>query len=648
MSSPTTSTPGPLRFGVFEVDRHTGELRKNGAKVRLEGQPFQILALLLERPGRLVTREELKEKLWAPDTFVDFDQSINASVKRLRDALGDSADSPCFIETLPRRGYRFIYPISGSAETQAGPQPRRLVFALLVAALAILAAFWVLNVVQVSERTEGPSPGGIRSIAVLPLKNVSGDPNQEYLAAGMTEMLITELGSIGALQVRSHQSVMRYRTTAKPLPEIARELNVDAILEGTVLSSNGRIRVTTNLIQAAPESHVFSEIYERDLQDILSVQSAVARDVAGRIQIQLTSQQRMRLSSSHPINPAAHAAYLKGRYHFSQSTAGGTRLAKEYFHKAVEIEPGFAPAYASLAELYARGGPAVTQDRRGPYWDARPKAREWAEKSLALDDTLAEAHTALARVGMMEWDWSTAEREFRRAVELNPSYPLARIWYAEYLNAMLRPDEALEQIRLARQLDPVSPYINSRVGWTYLAAGKVDEAISAFHEVLELEPNTLEPASVHPRVGLAQANLQKGLYTDAVAELEKALAADEKNPFALGWLAYAYAKLGRRKQALEIVSQLERRAQREPAPASTLVWAYVGLGDEDRALAWLEKAYQRRAWLWHINTSRALVPLRSNPRFQELERRVGLPQRRPPTVAERFPQTAGGVEKTER
>lgn len=650
MPAPTTSTAGSLRFGVFEVDLHTGELRRNGVKLRLEGQPFQILTLLLERPGQLVTREELKEKLWPSDTFVDFEQSINAGVKRLRDALGDSADSPRFIETLPRRGYRFIYPIQGpAAEATATPasSTRRRVAVGLVLAAALLAGFWLLNVAGIQERVlSRPTLSEIRSIAVLPLKNVSGDPNQEYLAAGMTEMLITELGSIGALQVKSHQSVMRYRTTAKPLPEIARELNVDAILEGTVLSSNGRIRVTTNLIQAAPESHIFSESYERDLQDVLSVQGAVARDVASRIQIQLTSQQRKRLSSSRPINPEAYIAYLKGRYHFSQATRGGTPLAKEYFEKAIQLEPGFAPAFASLAELYSRGGPAVTQDRRGSYWDARPKARQWAEKALAMDDTLSEAHTALAQVGMMEWDWKMAEREFRRAIELNPSYPLARIWYAEYLNAMLRPDEALEQVRLARQLDPISPFINSRAGWAYLAAGKVDEAIGAFRDVLELEPNVMEPAYVQPRVGLAQAHLRKGLYNDAVTELEKALAADEKNPFALGTLAYADAKLGRRKQALEILNQLEHRAQRERVPEMTLAFAYVGLGDEDQALACLEGAYKRRAWLWHLSTSRMLDPLRSHPRFQDIVRRVGLPQTGP-SVAVDSAETARGAEKAE-
>jgi TolB-like protein/DNA-binding winged helix-turn-helix (wHTH) protein/Tfp pilus assembly protein PilF len=630
------SMPRVVRFGVFEADLQAGELRKNGAKVKLEGQPFQILAELLARPGHLVTREELKQKLWPADTFVDFEHSLNAAVKRLRDALDDSADTPRFVETLPRRGYRFICPIAVPeallSSTAGRWRWRWCVPILLALALGLNlggSRDWLLG---------RPRVGEITSIAVLPLKNLSGDPEQDFLAAGMTEMLITELGKIGELRVISHQSVTRYRDTTKPLPEIAQELNVDAVLEGTVVRSGDRIRITANLVQAVPERHLFSESYERDMHDVFSVQGKVARDVASQINLKLTPQQQASLGNQRPVDPEAYVAYLRGRVLFDHATNTGRLKAKEEFEKAIQKDPSFARAYGSLAELYARGLGSRAEPQEG-----RAKARELAVKALELDDTLAEAHNALAWVEVTEWNWAGAEQDFKRAIELNPSYPVARVWYALYLASMQRFEEAFAEGKHAQQLNPVSSWVNTHVGWVYLFAGRTDEAMEIWREVLELEPN--DWAARHQ---LGKGYVVKGMYQEAIAELQKAQALEGGDHFTLAVLAHAYGRSGQRKEALKLIKELERRAKNESIPPLPLAWAYAGLGDKEKAFAWLEKAYaERRGALFYLNVEPLFEPLRSDARFQDLVRRVGLPsRRRPPLRAATTGQVGRGSEET--
>ncbi len=428
-----------------------------------------------------------------------------------------------------------------------------------VAGLGLLGVGLGLNVVGVRDRLLGrPLAGEITSIAVLPLKNVSGDPAQDYFADGMTEALITELGKISTLQVISHQSVLGYRGAAKSLPQIARELKVDALLEGAALRSGDRVRVTANLVQAAPERHLWAESYEFNQRDVLAIQGEVARNIASRIRVKLTPQEQARLASSRPVDPEAYEAYLLGRaYFYKMATPTNSIRAKEYFEKAIEKDPGYAPAYASLAELYARTprGPA-TRDPR----DRRLQARQWAEKALKLDDTLAQAHTALARVTQQEWDWAGAEREYRRAIEFNPSYPLARIWYAQYLCAFQRFEEAVAQAKRAQQLDPVF---------------------------------------------------------------------SEREPLVLGALANVYARAGQRGEALKLLGELKRIEVQEHGYVSRfgIIWAYAGLGHKEQAFAWLERASEehRDRIVW-LNVDVLLEPLRSDPRFHDLVRRVGLPQ----------------------
>jgi len=505
----------------------------------------------------------------------------------------------------------------------AAPGRRRRVVWWAAAGLVLLGVGLGLNLGAVRDRLLGrPLAGEITSIAVLPLKNLSGDRDQDYFADGITEALITELGKIGTLQVISHQSVLAYRGAAKPLPQIARELKVNALLEGAVLRSGGRVRITANLVQAAPERHLWAESYDFDQRDVLAVQGEVARNVASRIRVRLTPREQARLTTSQRVDPEAYEACLLGRAYFDKTlTPTGWTRAREFFEKAIEKDPGYARAYASLAELYTRAeylGP-LTRDPR----DGRLKARQWAEKALKLDDTLAETHTALARVTQQEWDWAGAEREYRRAIELNPSYPLARIWYAQYLWAMQRFEEAVAQAKRAQQLDPVSPLINTWAGAAYFYAGRADEGMASMQEALELDPSYSNASIV-----LARAYVKQGMYQQAIAELQKALIFNERESLVLGALVHVYARAGQREKALKLLGELKRMEAEEPGyvPPFAIIWAYAGLGDKEQAFARLEKSYQERRdrMVW-LNVDPLLEPLRSDPRFHDLVRRVGLP-----------------------
>ncbi len=457
------------------------------------------------------------------------------------------------------------------------------------------AAFMLLTVglgmifVGVRDRLLGrPLTGEITSIAVLPLKNLSGDPAQDYFADGMTEALITELGKISTLQVISHQTVLGYRQTAKPLPRIARDLNVNALLEGTVLRSRGKVRITVNVVQAVPERHLWAESYEFDEQDILAVQGEVARGVARQIRVRLMPEERVRLATSQRVDPEAYEAYLLGRsYSYKAMTRTSWTRAKDYFEKAIAIDPGYAPAYGSLAVLYIHSNRGAT-------------TRE------------------------QEWDWVDAEREYQLAIKFSPSYPLAHIWYAQYLWAMQRSEESVSEAKRAQQLDPVSPFVNTWAGAAYFYAGRADEGMASMQKALELDASFSDASLV-----LARAYFQQGMFQQAIAALQKALTFNEKEVLVLGALAHVHARVGQRKEALKLVGQLERieaEGRGYGAPFG-IIWAYAGLGDKEQAFAWLEKAYEeRRDRIVWLNVDPLLEPLRSDPRFQDLVRRVGLPQ----------------------
>ena len=514
MEESLSPSPRVLRFGTFEVDLQAGELRKYGLKIKLQEQPFKILAMLLQNPGEVVLREQVREKLWAADTFVDFEHALNRAVNRLREALGDSADSPRFVETLPRRGYRFIAPVSDAAAASphastarepsaatrpfpplaiekpaaemppisaARPRVQRVwvavgVFAVLLISLAGLDITGCRQ--RLLARAVAPR---IESIAVLPLENLSGDPEQEYFADGMTDALITNLAQISSLRVISRTSVMGYKGTRKPLQAIGRELNVEAVLEGTVVRFPQRVRITSQLVHAPTGRLLWAKSYERNESDLISLQADVARAIVTEIGIKLTPREQLRLAKARPLSPEAYEAYLRGRYFWNNRTEISIKRGIEYFEQAIQKDPDCAQAFAGLADSYSvLGFYGMLRPN-----DAFPKSKAAALRALEIDDTLAEAHTALASNHFnYDWDWSGAEREFKRAIELNPNYGLAHVWYGLFLRAMGREAEWLNELRRIHEVDPLSPLSSSG----YLARGQYDSAIEELHKTLEMHP----------------------------------------------------------------------------------------------------------------------------------------------------------------
>lgn len=622
-----------LRFADFEVDVRAGELRRGSDRIRIQEQPFQVLVILLRSPGEVVSREELRQHLWSSNTFVDFDNGLNTAINKIREALGDSADNPHFVETLPRRGYRFIAPVSGyrgedgrtstrapqvlSFPQTAPPVPppsswRRFA---LVAALTAGTILLALLSFSVGRRLLGtPAPTRIRSIAVLPLENLSGDTEQEYFADGMTEELITQLGRMGDLRVISRTSVSQYKHTKKSLQEIARELFVDALVEGTVERSGNQIRVTANLMQAFPEKHLWAESYQRDLRDVLGLQGDIAKAIVREIRVEVTPQEQARLAAYRPVNPEAHEAYLKGRYFWNQRTEEGLNKGVEYFQKAVELDPYYAQGYAGLADAY------TVSAYRGylPPREAYPKAKAAALKALEFDNGLADAHTALAAVTeMYDHDWAGAEREFKRAIELNPGYANAHHWYALHLDEIGRMEASIAEIKRALELDPLSMIINTNVAITLYHARRYDAAIEQLQRALEIDPN------YHlAHVALGMVYEQKGMYRAAIAEYEKAVSPPEGDS---SWrsvaLGHAYALAGRKTEALNVLQQLKALSKRRYVDPEQLADLCIALGDKDQALAWLEKQEFPR---YGLRADPRFDPLRSDPRFQALLRRSGL------------------------
>ncbi len=633
---PESQSASTIRFGPFQVNRHAGELRKHGIKVKLSGQPFEVLALLLERPGEVVTHQELRGKLWQADTFVDFEHGLHAAVNKLREALGDSADNPRFIETLPRRGYRFVAavqlvanapkaPAVAPVEKQGAPEQmaaRQVVRWPLFAALGLAALATTvvgLNLGAWRGRLLGrPTSPRIESLAVLPLENLSGDPEQEYFADGMTEALIADLSKISALRVISRTSVMQYKGARKPLPQIAKELNVDGVIEGSVVRSGDRVRIRAQLIYAPSDMHLWAESYERDLRDVLALQDDVAHAIANQIKIKVTPQEQVRLASPRPVNPEAFQLYLQGRYFRNKRTLEGLQKAMEYFQQAVDKDPAYAPAYAGLADTYV---PLTNWGWLSPR-EAMPKARAAALKALEIDDRLAEAHVSLGMVRLVyDWDWLTVGKHFERALALNPAYPAAHLWYSNYLAALGRSDEALAEAKRAVDLDPVSPDINHSRAWLLSMTRRYDEAIEQERKTLEMDPGFPPAHSV-----LAGAYLAKGMYREALAEAEKLSALSPGSPAALFSLAYVHVRSGERSQGLRELNELRALSKQRYVPSDYFAIVYLWLGDKDQAFTWLEKAYEERTgFLPWLKVSPTWDPLRSDPRFQDLLRRIGLP-----------------------
>jgi TolB-like protein/DNA-binding winged helix-turn-helix (wHTH) protein/Tfp pilus assembly protein PilF len=628
------SAPMLLRFGVFEANVHTGELTKQGKRIRLQEQPFQLLVMLLEKPGEVVTREELRSRLW-PQTTVDFDHGLNKAISKIREVLGDASGHPRFVETVARRGYRFLAdvtvicdrreetaaddptyvgtPVFSPSLTTAHQRGRgnvaRKLFGLGLALVVASSVSWVFY--------HGTHSPAIRSLAVLPLENLSGDPAQDYFADGMTDELITRLAHMSALRVISRTSVMTYKNARKPLAEIASKLNVDAVVEGSVSRSGERVRVTAQLIDAHNDKHIWAESYDEDIRDTLVLQSRVTRAIAEQIRATLNPQEQATLAKSKTVIPEAYEAYLKGRYFWNKRTGDGLRTAIQYFNRATEIDPAYAEAYSGLADSYAVAG----DWKYGvlPPQDAFAKATAAAAKALALDNTLGEAHTSLAfALDLYGWDWAAAETEYNQAIKLNPGYATAHQWYSWHLFMVGMDNDAMFELKRAESLDPLSLIINADMADALCVAHRYDEAVEQSEKTLKMDANF---AIGHYELG--QALAQKHMYDEAIAEFQRAIELSGHSGAFDSNLGYVYAVSGRKEKAIKMVNDLESRHDQNHSVDADIALIYVGLGDRDEAMIRLNRAYEAR-FKASILLRPAFDPLRSDTRFQDLLRRIGL------------------------
>jgi len=623
-----------LRFDTFELNLRAGELRKGGAKLRLQGQPLQVLAILLQSSGELVTREELRSQLWAADTFVDFDHSLHNAVGRIREVLSDSAEKPRYIETLPRRGYRFIAKVE---EVQATPKNgvaaheekieamvpvvsqdkrRGTAILLLCACVAIGLSGW-LTWRHFYLKPLTP----IRSIAVLPMGNFSGDASQEYFADGMTEELITELSRIQSVRVISRTSVMGYKGTKKRLPQIARELGVDGIVEGSVSREGDQVRVTVQLLDGPTDRHIWSEDYQRELGGILSLQREIAQAIAQQVRAKVTPQQQALLKPALAVNPEAYDAYLQGRFYMSTNFSQPKELkkAKGYFEESIRKDPNFALSYVGLADSYLY---LVFFHDLSPQQAYKP-AKEAIRKALELDSSVGQAHDTLAQLSWhQEWDWAATEREFNEAVRLAPNYDCAHADRATYLSWRGRRAEAAAEITKSRELDPGYSFASTESATRYLTrdfAGLVE----ASRKGVVSDPNEWL-LRYFLGVGLEGT----GKLQEAIPEYQKAVEMSNGDQDATAALAHAYAVAGKRAEAETILHGLERKSKTSYVSPYMIATVYAGLGNKDKAFEYLEKAYQQRCWdiAWCLKADVRTDNLRSDPRFQSLLQRVGLPQ----------------------
>jgi TolB-like protein/DNA-binding winged helix-turn-helix (wHTH) protein/Tfp pilus assembly protein PilF len=628
------------RFGAFELDLRSGELSKQGLPVRLQDQPLRVLELLLERRGEVVTRDELRQALWPGDTFVDFDGGLNTAVNKLRAALGDSAERARFVETVGRRGYRLVASVEAveatpelpalapvpaavapaPSELPAAPRGRRLRPIVIIGAAALVAA---LAVLFWSKLRPPPTPAGIRSLAVLPLKSLSDHSEDDYFADGITEALITQLAGIRSLRVISRQSVMRYKDSSKSLPEIARELGVDAVVEGSVARSAGRVRVSAQLIHAPVDRHLWARSYERDLVDVLALQAEVAAAIADEVRATLTAPERARLARNRPVDPAAYDLYLRGRYFFNrrfQDDAVRTiSKSVDYLEKAIAKDPQFALAHAALAEAYA---PFAHSTPIAPA-AARARSSRAAARALELDPDLEQAHTALSVILEHDWDWRGSAQELQRAIELNPNYTLARLWYGLLLLRQGRLEEALEQTELGLATDPFDPLLASTNAAALANLGRHEEAIARLRRFLELEPNARGV-----RKTLAHIYVRLDRHDEALKEYERAGSADG--------VERVRAFQGHPTDLRRILGKLHETAQRQYVSPLAFASVYATLGDRDQALAYLTLAADTKAiGLVDVVTAARFMPcfvsptmgkefdfLRSDPRFVQVRRRM--------------------------
>jgi TolB-like protein/DNA-binding winged helix-turn-helix (wHTH) protein len=618
--------PAEVQSGKPRIDLSQYALTLNGRRVKVERQPMDLLIFFVQHRGQLVTREDIVGTLWGKDVFVDVDRSINAAVRKIRSALGDDPDEPKFLETVVGRGYCFIGEVelvpsraeaSGNSPETAEPGPvtphsgrtgwpALLVSAVLV--ILIIAAAWGWFQWRQSRAAQQAQ---IHSLAVLPFVNLSGDSSQDYFADGMTDELITDVAQISALRVISHTSVMQYEHTHKPLPQIARELGVDAVVEGTVLRAGDEVRISAQLVDARDDRHVWAQSYERNFSQLLALQNEVSRAIAEQVRAKITPAEQARLDAPRPLSTDNYVFYLKGRYFFSKGTEEGMTKAIECFQHIIDNAPSAAIAYAGMADAYSTLGP-----------DTIDNARVAARKAIELDGNLAEAHVAMGSIFYQyDWNFAAAEKEFQRALSLNPNYPLAHANYGILLAALGRTQEALRERQEALALDPLSVPLLGGYGMTLFLTRRFEETAEVERRVLEMEPGR---EGAHFWLGYVYE--QQGDYKRALAEYRKAMLIDDAHAVNRVAIGRAYALAGNRVEAMKVEAQIRdmsRHAYVWPYDAALL---YTALGRNDEAFQWLEKCYKDRdSWLVVLNVDPRIDGLRNDPRFAQLVARVGLP-----------------------
>ena len=636
-------------FGPFELRTRTRELYKHGVKLKLRPQAYQVLALLLEHSGECVTREELQKRVWPSDTFVDFENGVNTAIKQLRASLSDSAAEPRYIETLPKLGYRMIVAVefeagskgeraaeakeesagaTASNEVSASPpaarpisSTKRLWFtaaAVSVLGIACLVAF--LKWPRAPLTPQPAAPAARIMVAVLPFKNLTGDDTQDYFSDGLTEEMIAQLGRLDPkeLGVIARTSVMHYQHSSEKVDQIGSELDVQYVLEGSVRRDSQKVRINAELIEVDGQRQLWAQQYDRELTNLLVVQAEIAREISDSIQQTLGSPQHSEPIRTPTLTPQAYQAYdlcLKGLYFWNKRTGQGLQQAIVYFQQAIAIDPNYAPAFAGLSNTYA----LMPGYMLAPAAEYMPKAREAAVRALQTDDELPEAHVALALIlENYDWDWNSAEKEYRRAIELNPNYATAHHWYAEFLTWQGRFDEALRESESARRLDPLSLIIAADRGAILYFARQYDRSIEQFQNVLEMDPSF---GRAH--LGI-DAYMQLGRFDEALAKVEewRRLSGDGTN--IRSRLVYIYGRTGQKDKARAELRKLEAMNAARPQDPVAMAVAYIGIGNNEAALSSLEKAYAERSnLLTALNVEPVYDPLRQDARFQELLRRVG-------------------------
>ena len=641
--------PQTYRFGLFEVDERRGDVLKQGFRLRLRGRPYDILLILLERPGELITRDELRSRLWSSDTFVDFDHGLNAAVNRLREVIGDSAESPRFIETIPRKGYRFIAPVTVAASVSprpaeepavastgpaslasdvavplplppvppADPEVRpsglswfhRLMMPLVLALLlvaAVVGAWWVAT-------PRAPGAGPMR-LAVLPFRNVSGDPEQEFFSDGFTDEMISELGALepARLGVIARTTSMHYKGSEKNAREIGAELGVDYVLEGSVRREGDRVRINAGLVETKGQTSLWSETYDKSATDVIDIQKDVAMAIAHAVMPTLSTRGALS-DRTAPASVAAYDLTLRGRFFREQATEDSTRKAIEYFDRAIAVDPNYAPAHAGKGDAYRLLG--------APGWEVEApgvllkKARDSAQRALALDPSSSDAHAAMAMVYFSyDWDLVAAEREIKEAIRLNPSSSKAHQYYSGILTTLGRMDEATREARRGAELDPLSATAGTTLGVRLYYSNRVDEAEAEFLKTLEVNPSF---AVAH--WGLAQCYRLKGRMEEQLDELTKAVTLSNNSAYMRAHLGYGYAAAGDRAHALAIAEELEAEGAKHYVAPYHMALIFAGLGDTPASIRWLERAFRDRSgWMVFLPVEPEFEKIRQAPEVQRL------------------------------